>query len=117
MEAKAKPVLRRRDDAGLVVAVEGVGAVGGGIRVGRRLRQSERAESRGDRPAAEGQARPRQAEATEQPAAAQWPGKRRSVGGHAQETCPDIFDSASAKAWTLADSARRCGSSTLEYST
>ena len=100
-----------------MLAVEGVCAVGGRIRVGSRLRGPERTETGGDRRSAEGEAGPRQAETTEQPATAQRPGQGGAVGGHAQETCPDIFDKASAKAWTLADSTRRWGSSTWEYST
>ena len=114
---EGQPILGRRHDAGLVLAVEGVCAVGGGIRVGSRLRCPERTESGGDRCSAERQAGPRQAETTEQPATAQRCGEGGGVGCHAQETCPDIFDNASAKAWTLADSTRRWGSSTWEYST
>ena len=98
-------------------AVEGVSPVGRCIRVGNRLGCAERTESGGDCRSAEGESGPRQAESAEQPATTQ----RRSQGGwvscHAQETCPDIFDNASAKAWTLADSTRRWGSSTWEYST
>ena len=77
----------------------------------------ERTETGGDRRSAEGESRPRQAETAEQPATAQRRGQGGWVSCHAQETCPDIFDNASAKAWTLADSTRRCGSSTWEYST
>ena len=81
---EGQPVLGRRDDAGLVLAVEGVGPVGGRVRVGARLDGSPKGPSAGgDRRTAEGQTGPRQAETAEQRAPAQWSG----AGGTVRRPC------------------------------